>query len=148
MSTPESLPSEELVSMVRTLADVKASMPRKLRGIFSREYGVSLESNKAGNGSDHYTAGGGKLLPDLRFTFRADGRCSIHSYKPGDWGLAVKRAHDDLMAQSGAFEGLSIELPEPPSDIGKETRPPGNTQPQKNKGVIDRFLGVFFESGR
>ena len=131
--------------MVKTLADVKASMPPKLRGILSREYGVSLECNRVRGGGGHYTAGGGKLLPDLRFTVKEDGRCLTHSYKPGDWELALKRAHDDLVAQSGAFEGLSIKLPEPPSATSKEAHPVEGEQPQKNKGVFGRLLGMFTE---
>jgi hypothetical protein len=148
LSPPESRASDasvELLSMVRTLADVKASMPRKLRGVINRVYGVNVEVNKVVGGDTHYMASSGGMMPDLRFTSKAGGRVLVHSYKPGDWELAVKRAHDDLVAQSGAFEGLSIKLPQPTSDIGKEAHPPGGKGPQKNKDFIGRLLGMFVE---
>ena len=130
--------------MVMTLADVKATLPPKLRGILRQEYGVSVEANKTFVGNLHYTAGSGKLMPDLRFTVSAHGERLVLRYKPGDWELALKKAYDDLVAQSGAFGGLPIKLPEPASDIGKEARPLGDTQPRKNKGLFGRLLEWFF----
>ena len=143
MGSPASLPSDELMNMVRTLADVKASMPPKLRGVISRDYGLSVQADKSPKGSIHYTAGGGKLVPDLRVTQKADGRVLVHSYKPGDWELALRKAYDDMVAQSGAFEGLSIKIPEPDNRIAKAEDSPEEERPQKNRGLLDRFLGMY-----
>ena len=145
MSPLASLPSKELAEMVKTLADLKASMPRKLRGVLKKEYGVDVQVDNT-LGVINYTAGGGRLMPNLRFTLMANGAFLVRRYKPGDWEPALKRAYDDLVAQSGAFGRLSIKLPEPTSDIGKGARPPKNRQPQKNKGLLDRLLGIFIES--
>jgi hypothetical protein len=127
--------------MVKTLADVKASMPPKQRGVIKKEYGVNLEVNKV-MGALHYTAGRGGLKPDFRCILKGEG-VVVRSYKPGDWEPALKKAYDDLVAQSGAFAGLSVRLPEPISDIGEEAHPPRDAQPQKKKGVFDRLLGMF-----
>jgi hypothetical protein len=154
LSPPAFLPNEELVEMVRNQAEVKASMPPKLRGILTKDYGVNVQVDKV-FGTISYTAGSGRLMPDLRFTLKADGEILVRSYNSGDWELAVKRAHDDLVAQSGAFEGLSIKLPEPISRTGKGARPPAKRKPQKSKSsflrllelIVDRILGMVSKSG-
>ena len=130
MSPPVSLPSKEMLRMVITIADMKASMPRRLRDVINKEYGVIVQVSKLPGGV-HYTAGGKKVMPDLRFVLKRDGKAlRLESYTPGDWELELKRAYDDLVTQSGAFEGLSIKLPEPPSLTGEATRPPAETKPQ------------------
>lgn len=137
-------PPEELIRMVKTLADVKTSLPRKRRGVLSKEYGVNVEVTKVMDAL-HYTAGGGKLMPDLRFAVKAN-RVLVRSYKPGDWEAALKRAHDDLIAQSGAFEGFSIKLREPTSDSAEAASPPRDAQPKKKTGIFDRVMGMFIDS--
>jgi hypothetical protein len=142
LSQSTSLPSPELIRMVRALADAKASMPRRWRGAIKKEYGVNVEVNNI-MGTVQYTAGGGALMTDLRFILRAEG-VLVRSHKPGDWELAVKTAYDDLLARSGAFAGLSVKPPEPISDAGRQARPADHARPQK-KSALDRLMGMFIE---
>lgn len=145
MSPSASETPDELIRMVRTLADVKASAPRKLRGVIKKEYGVDVHVHKTLE-QVQYTAFGGKLMPDLVFNLEGRGGVRVRSYKPGDWEVRLKKAYDDLVAQSGAFGRLSIRIPEPKSAVRKEPRPPRRRQPQKDRGFFRRLLGKFFES--
>jgi hypothetical protein len=146
LSPPTSSPPEELIRMVKTLADIKADMPRKHRGILGKEYGLNVDVTKVMDAL-HYTAGAGKLMPDLRFSLKAHG-VSIRSYKPGDWETTVKRAYDDLLANSGAFKGLSIKLREPTGATAEVARRSRKAQPRKKRGIFDRIMGVFTDSER
>lgn|GEM_PF-3106443 len=143
MSPSASSPSMELIGMVRTLADARASMPPKQRGTIRKEYGVNVDVTDF-LGTLNYTAGGGKLMPDLRFMVEED-RILLRGYKPGDWEAALKRAYDDLLAQSGAFAGISVRIPRPISDASGGAIPRRHARPRK-KGVLDRILGTFTES--
>lgn len=147
MSKSVSSPSTELLKMVKTLADTKASMPRKQRGILHKEYGVNVEVTKVFDALQ-YSAGAGRLMPDLRFTLK--GRAlSVRSYKSGDWEAAVKRAYADLLTQSGALATGSIKEPEPPGSIAQKPRPPGDPKApkaRKKKGLFERLMGLFIES--
>ncbi len=138
------MPSGELIGMVKTLADMKARMPLKQRSVLNKEYGVRVGVNKI-FGALHYTAGGKEPTPGLRFALKGN-RIIVRVYNPGDWELALKKAYDDLVAQSGAFERLSVKLPEATRDIGEEARPPRSAQQQKNKGFFGRLVGIFTRS--
>jgi len=140
LSPLASLPSNELIKMVITLASVKTSMPRKHRSIIKKEYGLNVEANKV-MGDLHYTAGGSRLMPDLRFNLKA-GSVMVRSYKPGDWEIALKSAYDDLVSQSGVFGKLSIKFPEPTKEL---TRSSKTTRTKKKKGLFERLTGMFIE---
>jgi hypothetical protein len=143
LSTPTSPSSDELIKMVRSLADLKARLPREQRGVIKKEYGVDVQVDKT-FGPAQYTASGGRLVPDIRFVLNVDGEIVLRGYKPGDWEIGLKKAYDDLVAHSGAFGRLSIDPPESTSDMGKKARPPRNRQTQK-KPFFWRFLGKFIE---
>ena len=127
--------------MAKTLADVKARMPLKRRGILNKEYGVRVEVNKI-LGTLNYTVGGKKLTPSLRFAVKGN-RIIVRVYNPGEWESALKKAYEDLMAQSGAFEGFSVGIPEAIGYIGEESRPPKRGQHQKDKGFFAHLTGIF-----
>jgi len=120
--------------MVSTLADVEATLPRKLRGVINKEYGVNVRVDKS-LGAVHYMAGASKVMPEFRFTLKADGKLLLRTYKSGDWETGLRRAYDDLVAQSGAFAGLSITLPEPTSHTGKAAPPPRERKPHLRIGM-------------
>ena len=143
MSADTSLTYDELVKMVKTLADVKASMPPRHRGVIKKEYGVDVQVGKT-LGMIQYTASGRRLMPDFVFVLEKGEGVKVVSYNAGDWEVRLKKAYDDLVAQSGVFGRLSVILPEPTSDTEKETRSPGERRPQKNEGLFQRLWRWFF----
>jgi len=130
--------------MVKTLADAKARMPLKHKTVLNKEYGVRVEVNKI-LGTLHYTAGGKRLTPGLRFAVKGN-RIVVRLYNPGNWEAAFKKAYEDLVAQSGAFEGLSVGIPKTTGDIDEKARRPKTAEQQKGKGFFGRLTGFFAKS--
>ena len=140
MTPPKATPPRNLIMMVKTLADTKTALPRKQKGILGKEYGVNVEVSQVLD-SLHYTAGAGKLMPHLRFSLKGQD-LFVRSYKPGDWELAVKRAYDDLVTQSGVFGSLSIKPRETAGAGGKVA----GASKMKKKGLFERLMAKFMET--
>jgi len=144
MSPTVSRPSGELIGMVKTLADMKVRMPLKQKSVLRKEYGVKVRVNKF-LGTLHYTAGGKALTPGLRFSLKGN-RIIVRVYNPGDWELALKKAYDDWVTQSGTIERMSVVPREATSAIGEKARPPRNAEKQKDKGFLGRLTSFFSKS--
>lgn len=79
-------PSEDLLDKVRFVADVKAHLPFKHRPSLPRFIAHGLR-----DGTMHYTAGG-RFIPKLDFTLKADGSVIVHKYDAGEWESGVDAA--------------------------------------------------------
>lgn len=79
-------PSEDLLDKVRFVADVKVHLPFRHKPNLPRFIAQGLR-----DGTMHYSAGG-RLVPKLDFTVKADGSVIVHKYDPGEWEKTVNTA--------------------------------------------------------
>ena len=88
-------PSDDLIGLVRFIADTKDSLPFRYRGLLNVQ-GVYYQARYLPNGSRLYIAGG-RFIPKLKFTQELDGSVTVHKYQAGDWESALEPAADVAM---------------------------------------------------
>lgn len=92
MSAYKVQPIDELIDMVRFIADVKNMLPFSYRGLLNIQ-GVYYQVRTLPNGNPFYVAGG-KFIPKLTFTVERDGSVTVQKYKSGEWETAVSAANE------------------------------------------------------